>query len=219
MEQVLRAKEGLTSGNRFSVDHRFSMSLVSKVVHRRSTRAPCQGPLPPPRVSPPRTLGDCLAMVTHQCKCHCLRRSSPLQSSSSPARLPRLSNSFETSNRGLVGVVPEFLRQIATPLSIVDLVRTLRVSGVFSESTTHTLVRLGPDKFYRPTKGLVDLLTRTGTRSIHFTSTPPRSKPPHSPSIGPKSSADVVRLGAVAAQGGRGFNPGFNPGFNMGFGV
>lgn len=96
------------------------------------------------------------------------------------------------------------------------LVRDLRRVGEKLE--------IGPGKFFRPTKGLCALFSRTGTlptlRSRH-------RKPP----VARRSYADAVKTGPMAyqnhgndngpARGGgppAGFFPGFNPGYAPGFG-
>jgi hypothetical protein len=66
LEQLSKAKRALNSGNTpCSDDVNLSKKIVSKLVQRNINGRPWQGPLPPPRVSPPRTLGDFLAMASY----------------------------------------------------------------------------------------------------------------------------------------------------------
>ena len=92
-------------------------------------------------------------------------------------------------------------------------------------------IQIGPGKFFRPTKGLCALFSRTGTRRRPRV---PPYQPPSRETILRRSFAEVVRVGKpMAAQGGgngggsdgrgggrggEGYNLGFNPGFNPGFG-
>jgi hypothetical protein len=61
VDQLARAEAALASSNDQSTDRLLPISIVTKLVQRNLAGAPWQGPLPYPRVSPPRTLGDCIA--------------------------------------------------------------------------------------------------------------------------------------------------------------
>lgn len=90
-------------------------------------------------------------------------------------------------------------------------------------------IKLGPGRFFRPTKGLIALLSRTGSLCKKKENSNPNSQPPPS-STRHRTFAQVVREGSMAAQGrgdgsfgnhgggDHGFNPGFHPGFNPGYG-
>jgi hypothetical protein len=65
IDQLARAEKALVSGNSSSSsDRHLPSSVVTKLVQRKLVGAPWQGPLPPPRVSPPRTLRDCVVKAT-----------------------------------------------------------------------------------------------------------------------------------------------------------
>lgn len=63
VDQLLRAKKALSSGNMSPVldDLLLSQTIVQKLLSRKIPLIPWSGPLPEPRISPPRTLGDCIA--------------------------------------------------------------------------------------------------------------------------------------------------------------
>jgi len=65
VEDLFRAEEALGSG-KTSADRCSPLKLVSDLVQRKGAGKPWQGPLPAPRISPPRTLGDCVAKATYQ---------------------------------------------------------------------------------------------------------------------------------------------------------
>jgi len=87
-DQLLRAERALHSGNEpRSTDIRLSKHIVSTLVQRKiGTGAPWQGPLTSPRVSPPRTLGDCLATAS-------VHRGSR-QGRTNPSRISSTTNSW-----------------------------------------------------------------------------------------------------------------------------
>jgi hypothetical protein len=67
LDQLIRAEQSLNSGKTStSEDLRLPKAILSTLVQRKFAGVPCQDPLPEPRVSPPRTLGDALAKATHQ---------------------------------------------------------------------------------------------------------------------------------------------------------
>jgi hypothetical protein len=62
VEQLARAECALESGNSISSSEKFLPNLIVNTMARKKlVGAPWEGPLPSPRVSPPRTLGDCIA--------------------------------------------------------------------------------------------------------------------------------------------------------------
>jgi hypothetical protein len=68
LDQLYKDEKALDSGNSdpLSSDIFLAKSIVSNLVQRKFNGAPWKGPLPPPRVSPPRTLGDAMAKVAYQ---------------------------------------------------------------------------------------------------------------------------------------------------------
>jgi len=69
VDQLARAERALASGNiPSSSDRRLSRSVISSLVHKKLVGTPWHGPLPSPRVSPPRTLGDFFAKATERIK-------------------------------------------------------------------------------------------------------------------------------------------------------
>ena len=80
IDELVATEDALNAGNS-SNNLKSAHSIVSNLVNRKITGgAPWQGPLPPPRISPPRTLGDFFAKASY-------RRSSV---SRSPAASPAL---------------------------------------------------------------------------------------------------------------------------------
>jgi hypothetical protein len=66
IDELSRAEKALDSGTTpIPSDVKLSKSIVSNLVQRKIEGKPWQGPLPSPRVSPPRTLGDYLATATY----------------------------------------------------------------------------------------------------------------------------------------------------------
>jgi len=63
LHQLMVAEKALDSGNLnpSSSDIRLAKSIVSKLIQTKTVVSPWKGPLPPPRISPPRTLGDAIA--------------------------------------------------------------------------------------------------------------------------------------------------------------
>jgi len=57
LSQLCKAEKALASGisNTCSSDVRLARSIISKLVQTKTTGAPWKGPLPSPRISPPRT--------------------------------------------------------------------------------------------------------------------------------------------------------------------
>ena len=193
--------------------------------------SPWKGPLPGPRVSPPRTLGDCLATASR-------RRTGPPGGSASSSRRPRsparpvpssVSKNFKTLENQ--DIDPNFppLPNVLLPASAA-----CTASGTAKELHASVpgpvdLVLIRPGRFFRPTKGLCALFKRMGTRQRCF----PVTKPPLVPSASVRRSfAEVVREGKTMAahgignggvfggrSGGRGvsFNPEFHPGFDPGY--
>ena len=207
---------------------------------------PWRGQLPPPRVSPPRTLGDALEVAWRS-------KSSPCRSgsrhSSTPALLAGATSSSDSGSR-VISKLP----------SVVGFGNTDGVPRItlgnsksnLEQSLARDLVCIGPGKWYRPVKGLIDLFSRTGTR-IRYPNSSRQSYTRPS-----RCYADVVRSFRPPAMAGRGghplgaqpalnqnqqphhappathqqatysqgyhggqsqcFNPGFNPGFNSGYG-
>ena len=67
LDQLIRAEQSLNSGKTpTSEDLCLSKAIIHTMVQRKFAGVPWQGPLPEPRVSPPRTLGDALAKATHR---------------------------------------------------------------------------------------------------------------------------------------------------------
>ena len=89
---LVQAENTLTSGiNPNSEDRRKADFIVSTLVDRRLYGKPWQGPLPTPRVSPPRTLGDVLVKAT------CQRQKN--NRGSAPARLAASAPASRSSRR------------------------------------------------------------------------------------------------------------------------
>jgi len=67
VDDLLRADKALASGmDPCSADIKLMHTILSTMVNRKvSGGVPWQGPLPSPRISPPRTLGDCLAKASY----------------------------------------------------------------------------------------------------------------------------------------------------------
>jgi len=169
-------------------------SIVTKLVQRKFTGAPWQGPLPSPRVSPPRTLGDCVAKATllsagaHGTQASSHRRPSlpaaryqgnsagsargALASSSrrpsSPARLPLARderNSKFFETSNLQYSDPDFPPLSPAGLPVELTVCSASVATGKADRATRK-IEIGPGKVFRPTQGLCALFRRIGTRKI-----------------------------------------------------
>ena len=94
VQQLAKAEQALASGNSPSlVDTILPKIIVSTMTKKKMVGTPWEGSLPLPRVSPPCTLGDCLASATY-------RNTTRDGASRSPARHDpsgpgKRSNSFE----------------------------------------------------------------------------------------------------------------------------
>ena len=143
--------------------------VIDAMVHHRKVQRPWRGPLPAPRVSPPRTFGDVLASAK------VCRNSSP-----SPCftRIHDSSSSF--SSPAMSPPAPEMV-QPSRSVTGGDLGRnsgssTVSISGQGSNSKSVLPLGLSASKGlkrmwlrpsvpYRPTTGLAALFSRTGTRT------------------------------------------------------
>lgn len=231
LDQLCKAEKALESGNSnpCSSDVRLAKSIVSKLVQNKYSGAPWKGPLPPPRVSPPRTLGDVISKAAYRCSPAVNMRSSYSfdvlsESRSMNAAGTDILKNFELPDPNSKEQVTDF--PPLSPARVTDL-SVHGDGGSTTGSKQIDKVFLGPGKFFRPTKGLCALFARTGTR-LRFRKPPP-APPVPSHATRPRSFAEVVSGGRRMAapgnggfgRGGRGrgsFDPGFQPGFNPGRG-
>ena len=128
--------------------------IISALVQHRVKPTPWRGQLPPPRVSPPRTLGDALEVAWRS-------KSSPCRSgsrhSSTSALLAGATSSSDSGSR-VISKLP----------SVVGFGNTDGVPRItlgnsksnLEQSLGRDLVCIGPGKWYRPVKGLIDLFSR-----------------------------------------------------------
>jgi hypothetical protein len=66
VKELSRAERALESGTVSSPGYiKLAKSIVAKLVQRKTSGRPWQGPIPPPRVTPPRTLGDVIATASY----------------------------------------------------------------------------------------------------------------------------------------------------------
>ena len=237
LDQLCIAEKALDSSNvnPCSSDVNLAKSIVSKLVQSKCAGAPWKGPLPPPRVSPPRTLGDALAKAAYQRRSPILERSSysgdVRLSVFTPKSGKNFSNKFEkqypTSKEKFLDFPPLSPARCTGPTMGCDR----RSLGGPKQCPK---IFLGPGKVFRPTKGLCALFARTGMRPRITRTTAQLPVKPQKPYLH-RSFAKVVRSGRNMAapgnggfgnggfgQGGRGrdaaFDPGFQPGFNPGRG-
>lgn len=236
IEQLAMAEQALDSGISSSPTAlRLPKVIVSEMVRRNLARMPWKGPLPGPRVSPPRTLGDFLATANRR---HLGSHGGSASSSRrlrSPARPVQArmkiagSKDFETPE--IQGIEPNLppLPSVALPASVACATPGATGKSGCDATGSAEQVIIRPGKLFRPTKGLCALFRRTGTRHRHRLITKP---PPSSSTSARRSFAEVVRAGkAMVAQGvgndgdfggrgggrGAGYNPGFHPGFDSGY--
>ena len=138
-------------------------TLASKIVdamaRRRKELRPWRGPLPAPRVSPPRTLGDVLASTKVRCKSMSPSKlSTPARPSPAPEMVqPSGSASCEDLGRDLGKMTDSNFEHGST--------QKLDASMGPSPSKGPKRTWLSPSVPYRPTAGLVALFSRTGTRT------------------------------------------------------
>lgn len=235
LDQLVRAERALASGNSPSSSEKILPKLItSTMAKKKMVGAPWKGPLPSPRVSPPRTLGDCLTVASRRSRA----RSPAWQT---PSGSGNYSNSFKSTiksanSKKFEAPTPQGSDPIFPPLSSGKL-PTKEVAcspkvaagevdrgGQASHQGNTACVKLDPGKVFRPTKGLC---ARPRPRRT------PKQPPPRPSPLHHRSFADAVREGKpMAAQGagngggfgergggrgGAGFNLGFNPGFDPGF--
>jgi len=202
VEDLFRAEEALGSG-KTSADRCSPLKLVSDLVQRKGVGKPWQGPLPAPRISPPRTLGDCVAKATYQ-----RRKPQTVRSSvSSPVgfmvsgKKDRVSKKFELEEPQCRD--PDFppLSTGPSPAATASPRKTeldRSREGVNMEQGLPGIpekVQIGPGKYFRPTRGLCFLFARTGTK--------PRTHSRHRQKVvlprAKRTFAEVVRRGKVMA--------------------
>lgn len=233
--QLVMAEQQLQAGK--NGDQRLPEVILSTLLRRKLVGPPWRGPLPAERVSPPRTLGDCLASAS---RCPRRRRRDGRR-----CGVPRSSSSPEAGTVGSKFVIPkslgvsndsdQLLRQGSRldfpPLCGAHSSVSTAIASAGGEvrrpapsASQSDRIRLGPGKWFRPTKGLISLFARSGLK--------PRSRklqPPSRPTATISYAAVVRRGKAMAAHGGRGFGgqgggrgwgfaQGFHPGFDGGRG-
>lgn len=152
-------------------------SIVEKLVKKKTSGRPWQGPLPLPRVSPLRMLGDAIATASY-------RKGSSGRRSASLDRLALPAKSFSTEKKAsskfefLISKCPEpvFSSEpfTAAPIGVIAITTGMDAGPVQRVPLKPARVDIGPGKFFRPTSGLVSLFARTGTRVSSYN---PKSSP------------------------------------------
>jgi hypothetical protein len=173
--------------------------IVDTWLNNRRNNKPWEGPLPPPRKSPPRTLGDAMAQAK-------IKVRSPRSKPTSDKNVQRNRDLPETSSdrkrqTPLTAVIPagsaRFDRAASQEVSNPD---GITENSKNSDSLDHTgrhgktmgLGRLSkqPNLKYNPTPGLIALFARIGTR--HRNPKPVGTTPPPSTR---RSYVEVLRTG------------------------
>ena len=238
IDQLATAEQVLDTGKAsLPRDLLLPRAIVESLIKRKLVGEPWQGPLPAPRVSPPRTLGDFLAKASHR----------DLGTRGGSGKSPRHPRSPTRTISARSQEDSKFFEKTKIqdhdtlfhplPRSTLWTEATVACARIGAEGGTVRAfsgcaerVQIGSGKFFRPTKGLCALFRRTGTRR-----SPIVTKPPPVAYTTPSRPwfADVVRAGKqMAAQGsghggdhgargggrGAGYNPGFHPGFDPGHG-
>lgn len=167
-EQLSRVEQALDSGTNLSPnDLRLPKYIVSAMVQRKLAGTPWKGPLPAPRISPPRTLGDFLAKANQQ---NLGSRGGSVSSSRqtrSPARpVPArqhvaVSKFFEVPE--FQGIDPNFPPLPSAALPASAACTASGATGKAEQGVTGPAeqVLIGPGKPFQPTKGLSALFKRT----------------------------------------------------------
>ena len=178
----------------------FQKQLLSGCYTGNSLGEAWQGPLPEPRVSPPRTLGDLIEKA--------IRRDIGLRGGSRSIRSPRppsgsvpakpenFSNSFESPEEIPDPVflpLPRSATKVVATAFLAEVECARPRVGKEADQWGNGLddqVLIGPGKFFRPTKGLCALFSRTGTKRVAKVSKKKKTAPPRSTK---PSYAEVVR--------------------------
>ncbi|CAN6175788.1 unnamed protein product [Urochloa humidicola] len=209
------------------------------MVQQKSTGCPWQGPLPPPRVLPPRTLGDELTKATRVAKRF------PRQTTTAPGLFPAIAGDA-TQEMGTPGTTAETLpfskSESTTALTEATSTEFWKLNQLpIQKDVGLGKIPIGQGRWFRPTPGLVALFSRTGTRIKPRHNNTQHKSPPAAQSYaevvrigggGPsasmankefveRGSSEASRGGGHGQQAGRGggsqrYNPGFQPGFNLG---
>ena len=196
LELLSRAENAFNSGSTpSSSDLKLANSIVSKMVERKTDGRPWQGPLTPPRVSPPRTFGDAIAAATYQRRSSSHRRptrtSRPVGSParSSPARKTTNSKYFGSPKfQDLDPLFPSLPRTMLPASAACVMTGAIEKSAQGFPGLAEHVV-LGPGKIFRPTIGLRAFFRRTSSRVIHKHRVPPKTPP--SPSTTPTQPSFV----------------------------
>ncbi|CAN6371606.1 unnamed protein product [Urochloa humidicola] len=158
--------------------HSLAKRIVSAMVENKLKGRPWQGPLPPPRVSPPRTLGDALGSAMARKNRNSYRRSMA-STGLSPATSGDARRSGDVGGVGLdsnewsmlaVSEAKSQENSIANSILKSPTGRQLMDSSVPIQNLNSNKtwsranqVLIGPGMWFRPTPVLVALFSRTGT--------------------------------------------------------
>ena len=202
-DQLAKAEHVLHSGKTPSSDDlRLPKTIIAGMLHRKFVGEAWQGPLPEPRVSPPRTLGDLIEKAIQRDiglrgGSRSIRSPRP-PSGSVPAKPEKFSNSFESPEEIPDPVFPPLPRS-ATKVAATAFPAKAECArprvGKEADQWGNGLddqVLIGPGKFFRPTKGLCALFSRTGTKRVAKVAKKKKTAPPRSTK---PSYAEVVREG------------------------
>jgi len=204
IDQLATAEQVLDTGKAsLPRDLLLPRAIVESLIKRKLVGEPWQGPLPAPRVSPPRTLGDFLAKASHRdLGTRGGSGKSPRHPRSPtrtvPARSQEDSNFFEKTKiqdrDTLFHPLPR--STLWTEAAVACAWIGAEGGTVRAFSGCAERVQIGSGKFFRPTKGLCALFRRTGTRRSPIITKPPPAAytTPSRPSF-----ADVVRAGKQMA--------------------
>jgi len=129
VDDLLRADKALASGmDPCLANIKLTHTILSTMVNRKvSGGVPWQGPLPSPRISPPRTLGDCLAKASYQ--------NSPRSSSAKLIAGAKIVNSLLPE-----GGKPASVLKNSKVFESMDKETATEFPPLFPESTTTPLV-------------------------------------------------------------------------------
>jgi hypothetical protein len=183
IEQLWQAEEELASPSTPATKIKSKTSLSNKIVevwveNRRKKGAPWKGPLPEPRISPSRTLGDVLTVAmqnrSHTGKIttltfHGSNQEQSSESSDRSWRKPSL-----TGNKGRLKLRCDLAS--ITDFPILNSISKPSPESHRASSTGRDRHEKQPNMRFNPAKGLVKLFSRMGRR--HKNPSAANTKPP-----------------------------------------
>jgi hypothetical protein len=185
MGDIQEAEEELHTPTQTAVQELKQGSVSKKLIdtwtmNRRDKVKPWQGPLPPPRVSPPRTLGDALAAASVQVR--------PSQRTITRMKAPGSCSPASQKQKAPVPMITQSDPKLKSP-AITGIPNSYSNSVSKGRHANHMGrpgYELNTKIPYKPTQGLVSLFARTGKPRLSKNTKPPQPR---------RTYAEVLRSG------------------------